>query len=76
MTTFLLVYDRSVGQLVRQQEFGSSTDAMKARFRAEAEFRGRPEIEIVALSAESENDLKRTHGRYFFSLAELAGRFS
>ncbi len=48
---------------------------MKARFRAEAEFRGRPEIEIVALSAESEDDLKRTHGRYFFTLAELADRF-
>ncbi|HST42448.1 MAG TPA: hypothetical protein VLK58_23210 [Conexibacter sp.] len=75
MSHFLLVYDRTVGQLMRQQEFATSVDAMQARFSAEAEFRGHPEIEIVALSAASEEDLKRTHGRYFFTLAELADRF-
>jgi hypothetical protein len=75
VTNFLLVYDRAAGQLMRQQEFAISAEAMMARFRAEAEFKGRPEVEIVALAAESEDDLKRTHGRYFFSLVELAGRF-
>jgi hypothetical protein len=75
MSHFLLVYDRSAGRLVRQQEFDTSGEAMRARFAAESEFRGRPEVEIVALSAASEAELKRTHGRYFFSLTELAGRF-
>lgn len=49
---------------------------MRARFVAEGEFAGRPEIEIVALAAESENDLLVTHGRYFLGLTELADRIA
>jgi hypothetical protein len=49
---------------------------MRARFAAEDEFAGRPEIEIVALVAESEDDLLVTHGRYFLSLTELADRMA
>lgn len=76
MTHFLLVYDRAVGELVRKQEFAERADAMRARFLAETEFSGRREIEIVALDAESEHELQRTHGRYFLGLAELAGRIA
>jgi len=76
MTHFLLVYDRDAGQLLRKEVFVNSSDAMQARFRAESEFAGRREIEVVALDAESEEELRRTHGRYFFSLAELAGRMA
>jgi hypothetical protein len=47
---------------------------MQARFAAETEFAGQPQIEIVNLVAESEEALRRTHGRYFFSLAELVDR--
>jgi hypothetical protein len=72
---FLLIYDRAAGRLMRQQRFDTSADAMRARFGAEAEFRAHPDVEVVALSAASEEDLKRTHGRYFFSLTELANRF-
>lgn len=60
--------------LLRKQQFGSDADAMRGRFAAEAEFVGRPEIEIVALTAESEADLLVTHGRYFLGLVELADR--
>ena len=74
MTHFLLVYDRDAGALVRQEVFAERADAMQARFRAESEFGGRREIEIVALDAESEEELQRTHGRYFLGLTELAGR--
>jgi hypothetical protein len=73
---FLIVYDRDAGELVRQRCFGTSADAMRARFAAEAEFRGQPEIEVVALVAESEDALRRTHARYFLDLAALGERMS
>jgi hypothetical protein len=76
MTHFLLVYDRGAGALVRKQVFAQRADAMQARFLAESEFCGRREIEIVALDAESEEELQRTHGRCFLGLAELAGRMA
>lgn len=76
MTHFLLIYDREAGTLVRQEVFADGSEVMQARFRAEAEFADRRGIEVVALDAESEEALRRTHGRYFLSLAELAGRMA
>jgi hypothetical protein len=73
---FLLIYDRDAGQLLRKQRYEIGADAMRARFAAEGEFAGRPEIEIVALVAESEDDLLVTHGRYFLGLTELADRIA
>lgn len=74
MSHFLLIYDRSAGQLLREQVFTASEEAMAARFAAEREFLGQDEIEIVAVSAESEADLRRTHGRYFLDLTGLVDR--
>ena len=76
MAHFLIVYDRDAGQLMRQTRFETSADAMQARFLAESEFRGRPEIEVVALVAESDRALRRTHARYFLDLAALGERMS
>lgn len=76
MAHFLIVYDRDAGELVRQTRFDTSAAAMQARFMAETEFRGRPEIEVVALVAESEDSLRRTHARYFLDLAALGERMS
>ena len=76
MAHFLLVYDRNAGRLIRQQQFDVGSQALQARFDAEQEFRGRPELEIVALTAESEDDLRRTHARYFLDLAQLVDRMS
>jgi hypothetical protein len=73
---FLIVYNRDAGELVRQMRFETSAEAMRARFAAEAEFRGQPEIEVVALVAESEDALRRTHARYFLDLAALGERMS
>jgi len=73
---FLLIYDRDAGELLRKEEFPTDAQALAGRFAAEAEFVGRPEIEIVALSAESEADLRDTHARYFLGLAELADRMT
>ncbi len=52
----------------------SGPAAMQARFRTEAEYRAQGDVEVVALAAASEDDLKRTHGRYFLELEELAAR--
>jgi hypothetical protein len=74
MAHFLLVYDRNAGRLIRQQQFADAGAAFAARFVAEGEFAGRREVEIVALTADSEEDLRTTHGRYFLDLDELAAR--
>jgi hypothetical protein len=73
---FLLIYDRGAGVLVRTAQFEQAAEALQARFAAEQEFDGRSEIEIVALSAASEDDLRRTHARYFLTLDELAARMA
>ncbi len=58
---FLLIYDRNAEQLVRQEAYETSVDAMQGRF-------------AVALVAESEEAARITHGRYFLGLTELADR--
>ncbi|MGN6869604.1 MAG: hypothetical protein ACTHMY_14520 [Solirubrobacteraceae bacterium] len=74
MAHFLLIYDRAAGQLVRQQEYADAAGAIAGRFAAEREFAHQPEIEIVAVTAESEDELRTTHGRYFLDLKQLAAR--
>lgn len=58
------------------QRYDTGSAAMEARFSTEAEFKGDANVEIVALAAASEADLRRTHGRYFLGLSELAARMS
>jgi hypothetical protein len=74
MAHFLLIYDRAAGHLVRNQEYDDAAAAFAGRVLAEAEFANQPDIEIVALTAESEDELRTTHGRYFLGLSELAAR--
>jgi hypothetical protein len=74
MAHFLLVYDRDAGRLISKQQYAVGADALRARFAAERDFAGHAGIEIVALSAESEDELLVTHGRYFLGLTELADR--
>lgn len=72
MVHFLLVYDRRAGQLLHEESYSDGVEALLARFQAEADFRDDPrDVEIVVLGARSRDDLLRTHGRYFRSLAEL-----
>jgi hypothetical protein len=73
VVSFLLVYDRAAGRLLREQVFASREDALHARFAAEKQYRGQEgQVEVVALEAASREALLRTHGRYFMSLDELA----
>jgi hypothetical protein len=75
MAHFLLIYDRRAGTLLRQAEFETNAQALDARFAAEAEYGVRPDIEILAISAASEAELRKSHGRYFLTSEELGGRF-
>lgn len=75
MAHYLLVYDRKAGRLLREESFDSRLKAMQARFAAEKK-RPASDVEIVVLSAATHDDLRRTHSRYFRSLAELAGNRS
>jgi hypothetical protein len=72
---FLLIYDRRAGRLLRQTQFETDAEALAARFAAEAEYGTRPDIEILAISAASEAELRRSHGRYFHTSEELGERF-
>jgi hypothetical protein len=72
---FLIEYDRSRGSIVQFREFDDNFReiAEDARLDLELELnRQGVEHEIVLLDAPSEEALRRTHSRYFESVAELA----
>jgi hypothetical protein len=64
MAYFLLVFDRAAGRVLEQVEFADSDEAVRARFRREADGVP-PEVEVVVLGAENIEALHATHGRYF-----------
>jgi hypothetical protein len=70
MTRFLLTYDRrrhhSDVVVIDDQAL-----ALERLFAAERELRTNPDLEVVMLVAEDEDDLRRTHSHYFESLDEL-----
>jgi hypothetical protein len=72
MQHFLLVYNRREGRILRRGAFPGSAGALQARFAAEREFHGQPDIEIVVLGGESWQAVERTHSRYFRRVQDLA----
>jgi hypothetical protein len=72
---FLIEYDRSRGQIVRLVSFADRDRhaAQRARIELEVDLnRNKVEREVVVLEAISEDDLRRTHRRYFEPLEDLA----
>lgn len=72
MSHFLVIYDRATGR-ARVQEFtgeGSADAALDARFRAERRYTGES-TEIASLAAESVDELRATHSRYFQDVPEM-----
>jgi hypothetical protein len=71
---YLVVYDQRAATLRSIEEFDESErgQASEARFALEARHRDEPEVEIVVLGSASLATLKKTHGRYFKSVGELA----
>ncbi len=72
MSHWLIVYSKPSGYLLRCQEFTDGQAALAERFAVERLHRNNPVLEIVVLGAESLDALKRTHGRYFKTVQELA----
>ena len=73
MNHYLVVFDRSRGTVLHHQRYGDRNKALEARFAAEREHRDEPAIGVVVLGAQSWEALRRTHGRYFKSIGQLAG---
>jgi len=74
---FLIEYDRSRAELVSIRTFSDAqrTTAENARIEREVTLNHQGiEREIVLLEASSEQDLQKTHARYFTALEALAGR--
>lgn len=65
------MYERPKGKLLSIVEFSDADEALDARFAAERIHRGNPDVEVVVLSAKSEEVLRRTHARYFYSTGQL-----
>jgi hypothetical protein len=64
---FLVIYDVEASQ-VQVKGFGTDYDkALLAYDKCEQDAHGRPNIEVVLLSAESLETIKRTHSSYFES---------
>ena len=71
---FLIEYDRSEGNIVEFRRFDNSqrAEAQHARLKTELELnRQGLRHEVVLIDAESEEMLRKTHGRYFESAREL-----
>ena len=77
MTEILIEFDRATGE-VRTQAFrgdNARQQALAARIASERAHANYSDMEIVVLSAESEDDIGQTHARYFHSAGELASQF-
>ena len=72
MKHFLLDYDRTRRQLVSITAFEDAAEALTAYSQREAETLGTSH-EVVLLGAECEDDLRRTHSRYFIDF-DTSGR--
>lgn len=62
---FLLIYDLNAQRLVRQSTFDDGDEAAAAYTAAENEFRGRMDLEILLVGADSIETIMRTHAHYF-----------
>ena len=71
MSYFLMEYNRKT-ETPSLSRFEDSSEALAALSIREAG--RRPEVEVVLLIADSVEQLKRTHGRYFMTIPEMAER--
>lgn len=60
---FLVIYNRATGKSEVRAFQGDSDGLMNARF--DAERSAGPDVEVATLNADSVDELKATHSRYF-----------
>ena len=68
---FLLVFNRTTGELVSIDKFGEQDLATTALSLLERSHEGEDQIEVVQLSADSIETLKKTHGHYFSGMESI-----
>jgi hypothetical protein len=56
------------------RKFDDAKSALNARLKAEEQYSDRSSIEVVVLSAKSEDALRKTHLRYFESYRDMAAQ--
>lgn len=73
MSYYLLVYDRSLGEVLEQHEYPviERERAWREREALVSKKIGNPNIEVVLLNARSREDLLKTHSRYFKTVAQI-----
>jgi hypothetical protein len=76
MNSFLMVYDRAKGAVLQLDKFPNQEAAMRQRFALERTNKDNPDVEIVVLVADSVDELRQTHGRYFKSFSDLVRNVS
>jgi hypothetical protein len=72
---FLIEYDRNGGQIVQMERFENEERGKAQESRLELELRlnrQKIEHEVVLLDAATEEDVRKTHRRYFEDLHELS----
>jgi hypothetical protein len=75
VSRFLVVFDRRAGITLEVREVGALPGAaISARLDAEEAYMSNKSVEVVVLSADSEESLLRTHSRYFENVRELVAR--
>ncbi len=62
---FLLVYDLNQQRLLEQASYDDADVAAAAYAETEAKYRGREDLEVVLVGADSIETIKRTHSHYF-----------
>jgi hypothetical protein len=71
---YLIIYDRKLSDIIEIRDFDDSKAALSARLEAESTYSDRPEVEIVVLTARSQEALRGTHLRYFEKFGWMASQ--
>lgn len=74
MNRYLIVFDRPSGSIIKMETYQDASMAMQARATAELQHAGNSAVEVVVLTAKSDQTLLRTHARYFRGVDEIAKR--
>lgn len=71
MTFFVLAYRRERGEVIERHDYPAveRDAAWSVRQNLVLRYAGDPDVEVVLLGAESEAELRKTHGRYFERVA-------
>lgn len=72
MSRYVVQYDRDAGLLLELTVFSDDQSDAATAFLRDAETTKPDHVEVVMLHADSKDTLRKTHGRYFKTLKELA----